>query len=171
MKRLNWWLVALVWIAQGLACPRPAGRIECRDRGPHASGSRHLQRHSDRQRAEQRDPRGGRSALCDRAPLWHPEFRAYDLWGLTTPKCAWPLTTASPTAWRSVSRATPTKTYEANVKARLLRQKTGPEAFPLSVTWYSVAMANGTRGSRGNTLSLHPQVELRPSGGRGAQNE
>ena len=44
-----------------------------------------------------------------------------------------------------VARNTYQKTYEANVKARLLRQKTGPEAFPLSVTWYSVAMANGTR--------------------------
>lgn len=44
-----------------------------------------------------------------------------------------------------VARNTYEKTYEANVKARLLRQSTGPEAFPVSLTWYSVAMVKGEK--------------------------
>ena len=72
----------------------------------------------------------------------------YDLWGLDNAqmRIAFDYGITDRVA-AGVARNTYQKTLEANVKARLLRQSTGPEAFPISVTWYSVAMANGLRVS------------------------
>lgn len=73
---------------------------------------------------------------------------AYDLWGLDNAQMRMAFDYGITDRFAvGVARNTYQKTYEANVKARLLRQSTGPDAFPLSVTWYSVAMANGLRVS------------------------
>ena len=70
---------------------------------------------------------------------------AYDLWGLDNAQMRMAFDYGITDGLAvGVARNTYQKTYEANVKARLLRQKTGPKPS-LSVTWYSVAMANGTR--------------------------
>ena len=70
----------------------------------------------------------------------------YDLWGLDNAQMRMALDYGITDRLAvGVARNTYQKTLEANVKARLLRQSTGPEAFPISVTWYSVAMANGLR--------------------------
>ena len=45
----------------------------------------------------------------------------------------------------SVARSTHDKTVEASAKYKLFRQSTGAVEMPLSVTLYSVAMANGMR--------------------------
>ena len=72
----------------------------------------------------------------------------YDLWGLDNAqmRMAFDYGITDRLAV-GVARNTYQKTLEANVKARLLRQSNGPAAFPISVTWYSVAMANGLRVS------------------------
>ena len=71
---------------------------------------------------------------------------AYDLWGLDNAQMRMAFDYGiSDRLSVGVARNTYQKTYEANVKARVVRQTTGPQAFPLSVTWYSVAMANGLR--------------------------
>ena len=73
---------------------------------------------------------------------------AYDLWGLDNAQMRMAFDYGITNRFAvGVARNTYQKTYEANVKARLLRQSTGPDAFPVSVTWYSVAMANGLRVS------------------------
>ena len=71
---------------------------------------------------------------------------AYELWGLDNAqmRMAFDYGITDRVAV-GVARNTYQKTYEASIKARLLRQSTGPEAFPVSVTWYSVAMANGLK--------------------------
>ena len=71
---------------------------------------------------------------------------AYELWGLDNAqmRMAFDYGITDRLAV-GVARNTYQKTYEASIKARLLRQSTGPEAFPVSVTWYSVAMANGLK--------------------------
>lgn len=72
----------------------------------------------------------------------------YDLWGLDNAQMRMALDYGITDRLAvGVARNTYQKTLEANVKARVLRQTTGPEAFPISVTWYSVAMANGLRVS------------------------
>lgn len=72
----------------------------------------------------------------------------YDLWGLDNAQMRMALDYGITDRLAvGVARNTYQKTLEANVKARLLRQSTGPQAFPISVTWYSVAMANGLRVS------------------------
>ena len=72
----------------------------------------------------------------------------YDLWGLDNAQMRMALDYGITDRLAvGVARNTYQKTLEANVKARLLRQSAGPEAFPISVTWYSVAMANGLRVS------------------------
>ena len=72
----------------------------------------------------------------------------YDLWGLDNAQMRMALDYGITDRLAvGVARNTYQKTLEANVKARLLRQSTGPEAIPISVTWYSVAMANGLRVS------------------------
>ena len=72
----------------------------------------------------------------------------YDLWGLDNAQMRMALDYGITDRLAvGVARNTYQKTLEANVKARLLRQSTGPKAFPISVTWYSVAMANGLRVS------------------------
>ena len=72
----------------------------------------------------------------------------YDLWGLDNAQMRMALGYGITDRLAvGVARNTYQKTLEANVKARLLRQSTGPEAIPISVTWYSVAMANGLRVS------------------------
>ena len=72
----------------------------------------------------------------------------YDLWGLDNAQMRMALDYGITDRLAvGVARNTYQKTLEANVKARLVRQSTGPEAFPISVTWYSVAMANGLRVS------------------------
>ena len=72
----------------------------------------------------------------------------YDLWGLDNAQMRMALDYGITDRLAvGVARNTYQKTLEANVKARLLRQSTGPEAFPISLTWYSVAMANGLRVS------------------------
>lgn len=72
----------------------------------------------------------------------------YDLWGLDNAQMRMALDYGITDRLAvGVARNTYQKTLEANVKARLLRQTNGPEAFPISVTWYSVAMANGLRVS------------------------
>ena len=72
----------------------------------------------------------------------------YDLWGLDYAQMRMALDYGITDRLAvGVARNTYQKTLEANVKARLLRQSTGPEAIPISVTWYSVAMANGLRVS------------------------
>ena len=71
---------------------------------------------------------------------------AYELWGLDNAQMRMAFDYGITDRWAvGVARNTYQKTYEANVKARLLRQSTGPNAFPVSVTWYSVAMANGLK--------------------------
>ena len=45
----------------------------------------------------------------------------------------------------SVARSTHDKTVEASAKYKLFRQSTGAVEMPLSLTLYSVAMANGMR--------------------------
>lgn len=68
----------------------------------------------------------------------------YDLWGLDNAQMRMALDYGITDRLAvGVARSTHQKTLEANIKARLLRQSTGPDAFPFSVTWYSVAMANG----------------------------
>tara|TARA_B100001564_G_C20607793_1_gene656056 strand:- start:215 stop:1105 length:891 start_codon:yes stop_codon:yes gene_type:complete len=47
----------------------------------------------------------------------------------------------------SVARSTHEKTVEASAKYKLLRQSTGAVEMPLSITLYTVAMANGMRWS------------------------
>ena len=71
---------------------------------------------------------------------------AYELWGLDNAqmRMAFDYGITDRLAV-GVARNTYQKTYEASIKARLLRQSTGPESFPVSVTWYSVAMANGLK--------------------------
>jgi hypothetical protein len=71
---------------------------------------------------------------------------AYELWGLDNAqmRMAFDYGITDRLAV-GVARNTYQKTYEASIKARLLRQSTGPDAFPVSVTWYSVAMANGLK--------------------------
>jgi len=71
---------------------------------------------------------------------------AYELWGLDNAqmRMAFDYGITDRLAV-GVARNTYQKTYEASIKARLLRQSTGPEAFPVSVTWFSVAMANGLK--------------------------
>ena len=70
----------------------------------------------------------------------------YDLWGLDNAQMRMALDYGITDRLAvGVARNTYQKTLEASVKARLLRQSTGPEAIPISVTWYSVAMANGLR--------------------------
>ena len=71
---------------------------------------------------------------------------AYELWGLDNAqmRMAFDYGITDRLAV-GVARNTYQKTYEASIKARLLRQSTGPDAFPFSVTWYSVAMANGLK--------------------------
>ena len=72
----------------------------------------------------------------------------YDLWGLDNAQMRMALDYGITDRLAvGVARNTYQKTLEASVKARLLRQSTGPEAIPISVTWYSVAMANGLRVS------------------------
>jgi hypothetical protein len=72
----------------------------------------------------------------------------YDLWGLDNAQMRMALDYGITDRFAmGVARNTYQKTLEANVKARLLRQSSGPEAFPISVTWYSVAMANGLRAN------------------------
>ena len=72
----------------------------------------------------------------------------YDLWGLDNAQMRMALDYGITDRLAvGMARNTYQKTLEANVKARLLRQSTGPEAIPISVTWYSVAMANGLRVS------------------------
>ena len=72
----------------------------------------------------------------------------YELWGLDNAQMRMALDYGITDGLAlGVARNTYQKTLEVNVKARLLRQRTGPKAFPISVTWYSVAMANGLRGS------------------------
>ena len=72
----------------------------------------------------------------------------YDLWGLDNAQMRMALDYGITDRLAvGVARNTYQKTLEANVKARVLRQTNGPEAFPISVTWYSVAMANGLRVS------------------------
>lgn len=72
----------------------------------------------------------------------------YDLWGLDNAQMRMALDYGITDRFAvGVARNTYQKTLEANVKARVLRQTNGPEAFPISVTWYSVAMANGLRVS------------------------
>lgn len=44
-----------------------------------------------------------------------------------------------------VGRSSNNKTYDGFVKAKLLRQKRGAEAFPVSVSWYSAGFLNMTR--------------------------
>ena len=71
---------------------------------------------------------------------------AYDLWGLDNAQMRMAFDYGITDGLAvGVARNTYQKTYEVNAKARLLRQRTGPDGFPLSLTWYSVAMANGTR--------------------------
>jgi len=71
---------------------------------------------------------------------------AYNLWGLDNAQMRMAFDYGITDGLAvGVARNTYQKTYEVNAKARLLRQRTGPDAFPLSVTWYSVAMANGER--------------------------
>lgn len=78
---------------------------------------------------------------------------AYDLWGLDNAQMRMAFDYGITDGLAvGIARNTYQKTYEANVKARLLRQSTGPEAFPVSVTWYSVMMANG----------LTPPTDLTP---------
>lgn len=71
---------------------------------------------------------------------------AYELWGLDNAqmRMAFDYGITDRLAV-GVARNTYQKTYEASIKARLLRQSNGPKAFPVSVTWYSVAMANGLK--------------------------
>ena len=72
----------------------------------------------------------------------------YDLWGLDNAQMRMAFDYGITDRFAvGVARNTYQKTLEANVKARLLRQSSGPKAFPISVTWYSVAMANGLRVS------------------------
>ena len=72
----------------------------------------------------------------------------YDLWGLDNAQMRMALDYGITDRLAvGMARNTYQKTLEANVKARLLRQSTGPEAIPISVTWYSVVMANGLRVS------------------------
>ena len=74
----------------------------------------------------------------------------YELWGLDNAQMRMALDYGlNDRLAVGVARNTYQKTYEVNVKARVLQQTTGPEAFPVSVTWYSVAMANGLRPSEG----------------------
>ena len=71
---------------------------------------------------------------------------AYELWGLDNAQMRMAFDYGIKDRLAvGVARNTYQKTYEASIKARLLRQSTGPEAFPVSVTWYSVAMANGLK--------------------------
>ena len=77
---------------------------------------------------------------------------AYDLWGLDNAQMRMAFDYGVTEGFAlGVARNTYQKTYEANVKVKLLRQISGPEAFPLSLTWYSVAMANGTRAPSEDT--------------------
>ncbi|MEE2918585.1 MAG: DUF5777 family beta-barrel protein [Bacteroidota bacterium] len=72
----------------------------------------------------------------------------YELWGLDNAQMRMALDYGiTDRLALGVARNTYQKTFEANVKVRLLRQSTGPKAFPISVTWYSVAMANGLQVS------------------------
>ena len=71
---------------------------------------------------------------------------AYDLWGLDNAQMRMAFDYGITDGVSvGVARSTYQKTYEANLKARLVRQSQGPNAIPLSVTWYSVVMANGLR--------------------------
>tara|TARA_B110000003_G_scaffold18982_2_gene18527 strand:+ start:14213 stop:15103 length:891 start_codon:yes stop_codon:yes gene_type:complete len=77
----------------------------------------------------------------------------YELWGLDNAQMRMALDYGlNDRLAVGVARNTYQKTYEINVKSRLLRQSVGPEAFPLSVTWYSVAMANGLRPLEGQAM-------------------
>lgn len=49
-----------------------------------------------------------------------------------------------------VARNTLGKTYEGSLKAKLIRQKTGSQSFPIGVTWYSVALCDGLRWDNPN---------------------
>ncbi len=77
----------------------------------------------------------------------------YELWGLDNAQMRMALDYGlNDRLAVGVARNTYQKTYEVNVKARVLQQTTGPEAFPVSVTWYSVAMANGLRPSESMSM-------------------
>ena len=96
---------------------------------------------------QQRNPSRRGAALCHCPSVWHLELEPTTLgFGQCPNGMAFDYGITDRFAV-GVARNTYQKTYEANVKARLLRQSTGSDAFPLSVTWYSVAMANGLRVS------------------------
>lgn len=70
----------------------------------------------------------------------------YELWGLDNAmmRMAFDYGVSDRLAL-SVARSTHEKTVEASAKYKLLRQSTGAVEMPLSITLYSVAMANGMR--------------------------
>ena len=147
MKRLTWWLAGLVWIgssalhAQGLLDELNAA-IEDPTLPVRATfkDTRIVNVQSNETPAE------GVLHFVIAHRFGTLSSGAYDLWGLDNAQMRMAFDYGITDGLAvGVARNTYQKTYEANVKARLLRQKTGPEAFPLSVTWYSVAMANGTR--------------------------
>lgn len=71
---------------------------------------------------------------------------AYALWGLdnATMRMAFDYGVTDRLAL-GLARNTFGKTYEANLKMRLLRQTTGGRSFPFSATWYSVMMCDGLK--------------------------
>ena len=74
---------------------------------------------------------------------------AYDLWGLDNAQMRMGLDYGLTNRFAiGVARNTYQKTYEVNAKARVLRQSTGPKAFPFSLSWYSVMMVNGLKASQ-----------------------
>lgn len=71
---------------------------------------------------------------------------AYDLWGLDNAQMRMALDYGVTDRLSvGIARSTYQKTLEVNAKARVLRQSTGPDSFPFSLSWYSVMMANGLK--------------------------
>ena len=71
---------------------------------------------------------------------------AYDLWGLDNAQMRMAFDYGITDGLLSGWRATPTKKRTRPMSSAASAAKPGPKPFPLSVTWYSVAMANGTSG-------------------------
>ena len=146
MKRLTWWLAGLVWIgssalhAQGLldelnaAIEEPTLPVRATFKD-----TRIVNIQSNETPAE------GVLHFVIAHRFGTLSSGAYDLWGLDNAQMRMAFDYGITDGLAvGVARNTYQKTYEATVKARLLRQKTGSEACPFSVTWYSVAMAEGT---------------------------
>ena len=71
---------------------------------------------------------------------------AYELWGLDNASMRMGLTYGiSDRISVGVARSTFQKTFEASFKARIIHQTNGAKSTPISLTWYSGIMCNGTR--------------------------